>query len=191
MFCLQQNPEITMSVKILTSTVIGLEAFRQDPLGALASAQAGAVAVFDNNAPVLYAVTPDRLAQLLELEAAARQPQSDVALDEQLYNDSLSSPMSVPAGKFMMYAGWRPDADFQRQAAIWGIALSEPVTPAELASFVTWWQADGRPFHHVQWQQKLARSVQQSRAVNGGRAQRDINQLPEPDHTIPDGFRGE
>lgn len=182
-----------MSVKILTSTVIGLDAFRQDPIGALAAAPAGAVAVFDNNAPVMYAVSPDRLAQLLELEAAARQPQSDVALDEQLYHDALAQPtaVSAPAGKFMMYPGWRPDADFQRQAAIWGIALGEPVTPAELAAFVTWWQADGRAFHHVQWQQKLARSVQQSRAVNGGRAQRDINQLPEPDHTIPDGFRGE
>lgn len=180
-----------MSVKILTSTVIGLDAFRQDPIGALCAANAGAVAVFDNNAPVLYAVTPDRLAQLLELEAAARQPQSDVTLDEQLYNDALTQPVSVPMGKFMMYPGWRPDADFQRQAAIWGIALSGPVTPAELAAFTTWWQADGRAFHHMQWQQKLARSVQQSRAVNGSRAQRDINQLPEPDHTIPDGFRGE
>ena len=181
-----------MSVKILTSTVIGLEAFRQDPVGALSSAEAGAVAVFDNNAPVLYAVSPDRLAQLLALEAAARQPQSDVSLDEQLYHDPLTlAAAPVPGGKFMMYAGWRPDADFQRQAAVWGIALSEPVTPAELAAFITWWQADGRPFHHVQWQQKLARSVQQSRAVNGVRAQRDINQLPEPDHTIPDGFRGE
>ena len=182
-----------MSVKILTSTVIGLEAFRQDPIGALSSAESGAVAVFDNNAPVLYAVSPDRLAQLLELEAAARQPQSDVALDEQLYHDAAAQPaaMAAPAGKFMMYAGWRPDADFQRQAAIWGITLSEPVTPAELASFITWWQADGRPFHHVQWQQKLARSVQQSRAANGGRAQRDVNQLPEPDQSIPDGFRGE
>ncbi len=35
-----------MSVKILTSTVIGLEAFRQDPIGALSSAESGAVAVF-------------------------------------------------------------------------------------------------------------------------------------------------
>ncbi|QHM73190.1 primosomal protein DnaT [Mixta intestinalis] len=182
-----------MSVKILTSTVIGLEAFRQDPVAALSSAEAGAVAVFDNNAPVFYAVSPERLAQLLELEAAARLPRSDVTLDEQLYDESsaYSAALQIPAGKFMMYAGWRPDADFQRQAAIWGIALSEPVTPAELASFITWWQADGRPFHHVQWQQKLARSVQQSRAVSGNRATRDVNQLPEPDHTIPDGFRGE
>lgn len=192
MFCLQQNPEIIMPVKILTSTVIGLDAFRQDPIGALSAAPAGAVAVFDNNAPVMYAVSPDRLAQLLALEAAAARPQSDVALDEQLYHDTLAQPtMSAPAGKFMMYPGWRPDADFQRQAAIWGIALGEPVTPAELAAFVAWWQADGRAFHHVQWQQKLARSVQQSRAVNGNRTSRDINQLPEPDQTIPDGFRGE
>ena len=64
-------------------------------------------------------------------------------------------------------AGWQPDADFQRQAAIWGVALSEPVTPAELAAFVAYWQAEGRLFHHVQWQQKLARSVQMNRAASG------------------------
>lgn len=41
-----------------------------------------------------------------------------------------------------------------------GIALSQPVTPEELAAFVAYWQAEGKVFHHVQWQQKLARSVQ-------------------------------
>ncbi len=52
-----------------------------------------------------------------------------------------------------MYADWQPDADFQRMAALWGIALSQPVTPEELAAFVAYWQAEGKVFHHVQWQQ--------------------------------------
>ncbi|MCG7368398.1 primosomal protein DnaI, partial [Pantoea sp. ACRSH] len=94
-------------------------------------------------------------------------------------------------GKFAMYAGWQPDADFQRQAAIWGVALSEPVTPAELAAFVAYWQAEGRLFHHVQWQQKLARSVQMNRAASGGQPKRDITQISNTDYNIPDGFRGE
>ena len=53
-----------------------------------------------------------------------------------------------------MYAAWQPDADFQRQAALWGVALREPVTAEELASFVAYWQAEGKVFHHIQWQQK-------------------------------------
>ncbi len=180
-----------MPVKILTSTAIGLDAFRQDPVTALASAEEGTLAVFDNNAPVLYVVTPARLARLLALESASRQARSDVELDAHFYEDE--SPhqgvISVPAGKFAMYAGWVPDADFLRQAAIWGVVLNSPVTAAELASFVTYWQAEGRMFHHVQWQQKLARNLQQGRAAHGN-PPRDMNQLPEPDQSIPDGFRG-
>ncbi|MGO4611942.1 DnaT-like ssDNA-binding domain-containing protein, partial [Variovorax sp. 2RAF20] len=38
-----------------------------------------------------------------------------------------------------MYQGWQPDADFTRQAAIWGVSLGEPVTPSELAAFVAYW----------------------------------------------------
>ncbi|MDF2042707.1 MULTISPECIES: primosomal protein DnaT [unclassified Pantoea] len=178
-----------MSAKILTSTLIGLDAFRQDPLTALQQAEKGTLAVLDNYAPVMYAITPTRLAELLALEAAARQP-NDVALDDSLYDDAPAA-IHTPAGKFAMYQGWQPDADFTRQAAIWGVALSEPVTPSELAAFVAYWQAEGRMFHHVQWQQKLARSIQMNRAANGGQPKRDITQLPDPDRTIPDGFRGE
>lgn len=38
-------------------------------------------------------------------------------------------------------------------AALWGVALREPVTTEELASFIAYWQAEGKVFHHVQWQQ--------------------------------------
>ncbi len=180
-----------MSVKILTSTIIGIDAFCQDPAQALQATEQGAVAVFANNAPQFYALTPQRLAQLLAAEAAM-QARNDVALDEDLFQDDAASPVAiaVPAGKFSLYDGWQPDADFVRLAAVWGVPLSAPVTPAELASFVAYWQAEGRMFHHVQWQQKLARSLQVGRATNGGQPRRDLTQVAEPDHTIPDGFRG-
>lgn len=55
-------------------------------------------------------------------------------------------------GKFAMYADWQPDADFQRRRPV-GVALREPVTAEELASFVAYWQAEGKVFHHIQWQQ--------------------------------------
>lgn len=181
-----------MSVKILTSTVIGLDAFCQDPVNALATVNEGALAVFNNNMPVLYAVTPERLAQLLALEESARLPPSDVTLEQPFYQDALppQTAIATPLGKFAMYRGWRPDKDFLRQAAIWGVALTAPITTAELASFVDYWQAEGRLYHHVQWQQKLARSVQQGRMGLGGKLRPDVNQLPEPDQSIPDGFRG-
>ncbi|ERK17068.1 MAG: primosomal protein DnaT [Pantoea sp.] len=178
-----------MSVKILTSTLVGLDGFCHDPIAVLQQAENGTLAVLQHNAPAFYALTPQRLAQLLALEAAAQQP-NDVTLDDSLFDTPLA-PIATPVGKFAMYAGWQPDADFQRQAAIWGVALSEPVTAAELATFVAYWQAEGRLFHHVQWQQKLARSVQMNRAANGGQPKRDITQISNTDYDIPDGFRGE
>jgi len=143
-----------MSSRILTTSIAGIDAFMRDPRGVLTHAEGGTLAVFADNAPAFYAVTPERLAQL------------------------------------PMYAGWQPDADFQRQAALWGIALSQPATPEELAAFTAYWQAEGKVFHHVQWQQKFARSLQINRASNNGQPKRDINAFSEPDKKIPDGFRG-
>ena len=179
-----------MSSRILTASVIGVDAFMHDPDAVLNKAENGTVAVFVNNAPAFYAIAPARLAQLLALEANLARPGSDVALDSQLFNDPAPAPVAVPMGKFAMYNGWQPDADFQRMAALWGIALTAPATPEELAAFVAYWQAEGKVFHHVQWQQKLARSLQIGRAGNSGQPKRDINTLSEPDSQIPPGFRG-
>lgn len=178
-----------MSSRILTTDFCGLDDFVENHAAAAKSAS-GAVAVFANNAPAFYALTPERTAQLLELEAKLARPTSDIALDAQFFDEPSAAPVAVPMGKFAMYAGWRPDADFQRLAALWGIALTQPVTPEELAAFVAYWQAEGKVFHHVQWQQKLARSVQIGRASNGGQPKRDVNAISEPDNQIPRGFRG-
>jgi DNA replication protein DnaT len=156
-----------MSSRILTTDFSGLDDFIQDHAAVLAKSASGAVAVFANNAPAFYALTPERLAQLLELEAKLARPGSDIALDAQFFDEPGGARCGAD-GEISMYADWQPDADFQRLAALWGIALSQPVTPEELAAFVAYWQAEGKVFHHVQWQQKLARSVQIGRASNGG-----------------------
>ncbi|EPE3984814.1 DnaT-like ssDNA-binding domain-containing protein [Enterobacter hormaechei] len=94
-------------------------------------------------------------------------------------------------GKFQMHDNWKPDQQFTRRASQWGINLKTEITPFELADFITYWKAEGKAFHHDQWQQKLARSVQQSRARPVTQQQRrDINDVPEPDKAIPQGFRG-
>jgi DNA replication protein DnaT len=179
-----------MSSRLLTTSVAGIDAFVRDPRGTLTKADGGTLAVFADNAPAFYAITPERLAQLLDIEARLSRPVSDVALDTQFFEEPTSAPVAVPMGKFAMYSGWQPDADFQRQAALWGIALTQTATPEELAAFVAYWQAEGKVFHHVQWQQKLARSIQINRASNGGQPKRDINTISEPDNQIPPGFRG-
>ncbi|EDW9225217.1 primosomal protein DnaT, partial [Salmonella enterica subsp. enterica serovar Javiana] len=153
-----------MSSRILTSDVIGIDVLLHDHHAVLAKSTGGAVAVFANNAPAFYAVTPARMAELLALEEKLSRPGSDVALDAQFYEEPEAAPVAIPCGKFAMYPAWQPDADFQRQAALWGVALREPVTAEELAAFIAYWQAESKVFHHIQWQQKLARSVQISRS---------------------------
>lgn len=181
-----------MPVKLLSSTIIGLNEFSQDPLSALQGAEQGTLAIFHNNAPAMYAITAERLSVLLAAEASLKTP-ADVTLDEQFFEPfTPQAPVArAPAGKFQMYVGWQPDADFQRQAALWGIALSEPVSSEELAAFVAYWQAEGRVFHHVQWQQKLARSLQSGRINKPLPGRRDSTEVAEPDRQIPNGFRGE
>ena len=179
-----------MSSRILTSNVIGIDEFVRDHANVLAGAQGGAVAVFANNSPAFYALSAQRLEQLLALEASLARPASDITLDAKFYEEPAAAPVNVPMGKFAMYAGWQPDSDFIRLAAMWGIALAQPASPEELAAFVAYWQAEGKVFHHVQWQQKLARSLQMGRSSPNSAIKRDINALCEPDNEIPPGFRG-
>ena len=54
-----------MPCKILTPDVTSIDALLHDHQTVLAKSEAGAVAVFANNAPAFYALTPARLAQLL------------------------------------------------------------------------------------------------------------------------------
>lgn len=178
-----------MSVKILSSTGIDITTFCQNPIQALGRAEQGLLAVFDDNTPRLYAITPERLAHLLSLELATTRGRGGV--QEGHPPTASSCARSTVPGKFTLYRDWLPDEDFLRQAALWGIILQQPVTQPELESFIDYWQAEGKMFHHVQWQQKLARYLQLRRAADINPSQRDINQISVPDRTIPDGFRGE
>ena len=95
-----------MSSRILTPNVIGIDAFVADPAAILAQTQGGALAVFANNQPAFYAITQERLAQLLALEEKLSRPGSDVTLDAQFFEEPTPAPIAVPMGKFAMYAGW-------------------------------------------------------------------------------------
>lgn len=72
------------------------------------------------------------------------------------YLDGLDEPI----GKFTMTSVWLPSRDFRQRAAMWGIALPEPVyLPTELAEFASYWESEGKVFTQVQWEQKFARHI--------------------------------
>ncbi|EOU9590057.1 DnaT-like ssDNA-binding domain-containing protein [Klebsiella aerogenes] len=84
-----------------------------------------------------------------------------------------------------MHHDWKPSAEFPRQATLWGMPLKPGLNlPAELSSFIAYWQAEGKVFHQVQWEQKLARhlsraEVRHKKPVNGGNANAGV----QPDNT--------
>lgn len=84
----------------LTPDVTSIDALLHDHHAVLAKSAGGAVAVFANNAPAFYAVTPARLAELLALEEKPSRPGSDVTLDDQFYEEPQAAPVAVPMGKF-------------------------------------------------------------------------------------------
>lgn len=179
-----------MSVKILANTSITLEQLRDPSLDVFTEDSQGIVAVFNNNCPVMYLLTPERIRTLLAAEQSlVARPQ--IELDQQFFADDSGMMNPIPQGKFCLYHGWQPDSHFIRQAAIWGIKLLEPVNVKELAAFIDYWRAEGRAYHHIQWQQKLARSVQLNRASRVNELRADFTQTDDPDNSIPKGFRGE
>ncbi|CAM8184551.1 DnaT-like ssDNA-binding domain-containing protein [Enterobacter rongchengensis] len=78
-------------------------------------------------------------------------------------------------GKFSMHDSWTPSDDFLRVSSLQGIHLDCQPTPQELAEFRIYWMAEGKAFHHTQWEQKLARRLQVSRQ----------NKLTSPENNVP------
>ncbi|MCJ3066399.1 helix-turn-helix domain-containing protein [Klebsiella pneumoniae] len=72
-------------------------------------------------------------------------------------------PASQLMGKFQMHPGWAPSDDFEKRAALWGFPMPEGMNRSNwqpvINNFITYWQAEGKVFHHVQWEQKLARQL--------------------------------
>ncbi|PPI86292.1 primosomal protein DnaT [Candidatus Pantoea edessiphila] len=177
-----------MPKKILTPKIISLSSFCQNPINSLKDSDTGILAILQNYTPVMYAITPERLTQLLALENRFKQ-KNNILMKSSFYNN-LNLNTFTPIGKYAMYDGWKPDSDFIRQAAIWGIPLNKSVTNTELSAFTSYWHAEGSLFHHVQWQQKLARHLQMTRTNNFDKSKNNITQLPNSNFNIPEGFRG-
>ncbi|WP_223271284.1 DnaT-like ssDNA-binding domain-containing protein [Buttiauxella sp. B2] len=95
--------------------------------------------------------------------AGARERPSDPKVANQIMDNRQPSAGGTGiVGKFTMFEGWRPDDDFLLKAAQWGLVLTEPPPETVLAEFITYWQAEGKVFHHVQWEQKFAQALKRN-----------------------------
>lgn len=76
-------------------------------------------------------------------------------------------PASQMIGKFPMSKDWAPSPDFRQRAAYWGQPVPESMDRqallAALASFTDYWISESKVFSQTQWEQKLARHLQNAR----------------------------
>ncbi|ALD14994.1 primosomal protein DnaI [Buchnera aphidicola (Aphis glycines)] len=163
-------------MKILTSKNIHLDIFCKNPIHIINESTNGVLSISKNKKILFYVITPTVLKKMFDLEYSFET--EDISKEEKIKQ------------KFSMHPKWTPDKDFLRKAALWGIILDEEVSSHELNAFISYWEAESCFFYHVQWEQKLARSLQKVRAFNLLKKQKDITYIPVPDKKTPDGFRG-
>lgn len=164
-------------MKILFSKNITLSSFCKNPTQIIKSKKNNIVSISKNKKILFYIVHPDCLKKLFDIEKYNLQ-------------NKITEKEKKIIKKFSMHAHWKPDEDFIKKSALWGISLDKEVSQYELASFISYWEAEGCFFHHIQWQQKLARSLERSRSINSIKQKNDITYIPIPDEKIPEGFRG-
>ncbi|QTM69086.1 primosomal protein DnaI [Buchnera aphidicola (Hormaphis cornu)] len=180
-----------MNFKTVISSFTTLNAFIKNPLKFLKASKNGAVAVSNNNTLVMYAVSPHLLKKLFSIAMQFKNCNISKT-NRTLYTNTFEKNYSnntIPIRKFAMHNKWKPDIDFIRQASTWGITLQYSVKKEELKAFIDYWKVEGRFFYHIQWQQKLARNLEQHRRMFSITKNRSINQKFIPDKVVPDGFR--
>ncbi|MBL5924985.1 DnaT-like ssDNA-binding domain-containing protein [Enterobacter asburiae] len=92
-------------------------------------------------------------------------------------------PASQMIGKFPMSKDWTPSADFRQRAAYWGQPVPESMDRkalmAALASFTDYWISEQKVFSQTQWEQKLARHLQNTRPIQPrGNNHAELDQYP-------------
>ncbi|QCI18595.1 DnaT-like ssDNA-binding domain-containing protein [Buchnera aphidicola] len=163
-------------MKILVSKNISLDLFCKNPTQIIKSNENSTLSISENKKILFYVITPSILKKIFNIEYNFQK--EDIKKEQKMKK------------KFSMYSTWTPDKDFIQKAALWGIILEEEVSKHELNAFINYWEVEGCFFYHVQWEQKLARSLQRVRSFNILKKQKDITYIPEPDQKTPEGFRG-
>ncbi|QCI26579.1 primosomal protein DnaI [Buchnera aphidicola (Thelaxes californica)] len=186
-----------MSFRAFTSFYTTLKQFSKNPVQSLKNTPSEVLAILEQKDVMMYVITPNLMKKLFCIHNNKLDNQKITVLENYFKKFAYQKKNQKHNNdyyeeKFSMYDNWKPDDNFLDQALIWGIKLQEKPTCEELSAFKSYWKAEGRFFYHVQWQQKLARSLITSRTMNSRLFyKRDINELPMPDKKVPIGFRDE
>ncbi|WP_343189476.1 DnaT-like ssDNA-binding domain-containing protein [Buchnera aphidicola] len=154
-----------------------LKNFLKNPLKILKKIKKKKLIIFKKKIPIMYILNIKTFNKLLKYKIKYKNYKKKIKKTEK-------------NKKFIMHKHWKPDKNFLKQASLWGIKLYKTATKTELASFISYWNAEKRSFYHIQWQQKLARNLQQIRNMINIK-KKNINNISKLEYKIPYGFRGE
>jgi DNA replication protein DnaT len=172
-----------MSSRILTTSIAGIDAFMRDPRGVLTHAEGGTVAFLPTTR---RRFTQSRRNVWHSFWRLKRNCHARRAISRWITSSLMSrlTPRDRSDGKICPVRGLAAGCRFSAAGRAVGHCANPAATAEELAAFTAWWQAEGKVFTHIQWQQKLARHLQITRASNNGqnaistRFQNRINRSP-------------
>ncbi|WP_237929946.1 DnaT-like ssDNA-binding domain-containing protein [Buttiauxella sp. S19-1] len=107
--------------------------------------------------------------------------------------EAREQPVDNSCPKFSMQPDWLPGDDFAIQSAAWGhdIGVAPGYTSAQLQQFRDYWLPETALKYQSQWEMSFAESLSRQKISSGSTpGAQGVNSIPEPDRTIPTGFRG-
>ncbi|CAL4042026.1 Primosomal protein 1 [Buchnera aphidicola (Anoecia corni)] len=154
-----------MSINLIVSNIVTFELFCKSPKKYLCLGNESGIVEIKKNKPIMYVVSASLLNKLVSITykeyfSESVRESKKILVD---FKKKKNLPVFTVEKKFKMYDEWVPDDDFIKKSLIWGINLITPVTESELSFFISYWKVEGRYFYHIQWQQKLAQSLDYSR----------------------------
>jgi len=154
-----------MSINLIVTNIVTFELFCKNPKKYLRLGNKSGIVEIKKNKPIMYVVSAKLLNKLVSITYKEYFSESVIESKKLLidFEKKKSIPFFAVEKKFKMYDEWVPDDNFLKKSLIWGIHLVTPVTESELSFFVSYWKVEGRYFYHIQWQQKLAKSLDYSR----------------------------
>ncbi|WP_343184057.1 DnaT-like ssDNA-binding domain-containing protein [Buchnera aphidicola (Ceratovacuna keduensis)] len=177
-----------MKIKKLNTINITIEKFLQNPLKFLKKSKKKIVLILKNNNPIAYIFNKKKVTNIFNKIKKYQKKNCKNNFNKIMSIEKFNLKNKIEK-KFSMHDNWKPDKNFIKKAAIWGIKIKKNVSKSELKSFIDYWKVEGRFLHNIQWQQKLAYSLKITRSVKPKKYIYDDNKIYKKNNFIPDGFR--
>ncbi|WP_343154800.1 DnaT-like ssDNA-binding domain-containing protein [Buchnera aphidicola (Pseudoregma panicola)] len=176
-----------MNIKKLNTLNITIENFLKNPLKFLEKSKKKIILISKNNNSMVYIFNKKKITKIFNKIKKYKKKNCKNNFNKIMSIEKFNLKNKIEK-KFSMHDNWKPGKNFIKKASIWGIKIIKNVSKSELKSFIDYWKAEGRFLHNIQWQQKLAYSLQVTRSIKSKKYIHN-NKICKKNNFIPDGFR--